>query len=267
MQSPRDRKPAKAWWEPIEVPPGKRLEASLGAMVLKLGHGEGEWWLSTEYRAEISGSNRALIAVRRGLPRSTTECFVHTADDNDITLSPLLADRPVVVRPQRTLHLLGGQKTSLFVSTPVWLRIMVGRSPTLLAERPLQKLSDTWSGPSTLEGEMCYATKTHARQRIQKLPERPDRAITELTVHNRAVTPLSLEKISLPVPLLALYCDADNRLLTQALTLAREADGERASIRIDSGAPDRRKPLAPARQDPSRFGVTRAFHLLFGSQG
>lgn len=64
--------------------------------------------------------------------------------------------------------------------------------------------SDTWFGPTTSEGEPCYASKTVCRLRVEDVPLRPHRCLTKVTLRNRADDSLSLDRLKLPVNALAL---------------------------------------------------------------
>lgn len=264
------KKRAKAiqtWWEPATVAVGHHLDAQIGPLKLQLSHGKDEWALSMTTGPEEDAPQKAQFTTGRGQLESVDERFVHAGDSDQVTLLPLLADRPVVIRPHQPVFLLSGQTITLYLSTPVWLKIMVGEPPVLLKELPALRQSDTWFGPNTREGELCYAGRTQARHDPNELPDRPHRAITPLTIHNKAPSPLQLEKISLPVPMLALYGDPSGNLWSQSVTLTREGQTDLASVRIDSKAPESGQALtrlAEPRQEPGRSGVTRAFGLLFG---
>jgi hypothetical protein len=256
------------WWTPCDVPVGSRLDGTLGSLELNLGHDTDEWLLDCVLVSEEDIQPKARLNVRKGLPETIAERFVHAGQSDRVQLSPMLADRPVVIRPRQPIFLLSEQTVTLYLSTPVWLKIQVGEPAVLLKEFPVQRLSDTWFGPSTREGELCYAGRTHARHNPSELPKRPHRAITPLTIMNKASTPLPLEKFSLPVPMLALYGDVDGLLWTQAVTLTREGQTDLASVQIDSRPPQYGKGLtrlAPPRQESGRSGLVRAFSVLFGA--
>ncbi len=256
-----------SWWEAQEVGSGQRLECRVGSLALTIGRGKDEWTLASSGIAEEDAEAKASFRIVKGLSEEVDERFVHSGHSGQVLLSPRLADRPVVIRPRQPVFLLSGQTITLYLSTPIWLQVQVGDPAVLLKELPVLRLSDTWFGPSTREGELCYAGRTQARHDPAELPDRPHRAITPLTIHNKAASPLPLEKISLPVPLLALYGDQQGKLWTQAVTLTRQEQGEMASIQIDSKASDGGSEwtrLAEPRQDTGRSGMTRAFDLLFG---
>src|SRR5690625_5517561 len=72
-------------------------------------------------------------------------------------------------------------------------------------EIPTKILSDTWFGPNTQMGTLCYASKTYTRSSRQEVTPRPHRAVTPVTVRNQSEELLSIDKLSIPVPHLALY--------------------------------------------------------------
>lgn len=265
----KSRKPQlTAWWDHAEVPLGQQWCVTLGPLVLTLAHAADEWILDSKELSEEEASRKAEYDIGRGVPDGPkVERFVYAGDSNRVSLQPRLADRPVIIRPRQPVSLLSGQQITLYLSTPVWIDILVGDPAVLLKSLPAQRLSDTWFGPNTREGELCYSGRTHARHDPADLPDRPHRAITPLTIHNRADSPLAIEKISLPVPWLALYGDLSGRLWTQAVTLSRDSGNELASVAIDSKEQaDGRSltRLAEPRQTAQRNSMIRAFSAWLG---
>ncbi|PEN12524.1 hypothetical protein CRI94_13435 [Longibacter salinarum] len=165
----------------------------------------------------------------------------HTFRSTPTTLDiqPVSADRSIVVRPEHPLSIPPGEEVTLYLSLPLWIRVVAGT--TALEEVPSHRPSDTWFGPSTQEGELCYATKTAGRLRLTNLPLRPHRSVTPLRIRNDAPDSLPLERIHVPAPYLALYAadgeDAPTHLWTQALTLTRDKGGVITEVRIRTGPP------------------------------
>lgn len=185
-----------------------------------------------------------------------------------VRLTPLLADRSVVLRPEEALVLPSGEEATLFVSTPVWLRL--GLEPVgELLELPSQRLSDTWFGPSTMVGELCYASRSPTYLELSALERQPHQVITPLQLSNGAADPLSFEKVKLPVQYLSVYRAKDGALWSEAVALRREEAGELAAfdIRTNPGsqASGARK-IGPARLSGGRNLVVRAFAKLFRSE-
>ena len=148
-----------------------------------------------------------------------------------------MADRSVVARPNVPLRLLGGEKTRIYVSTPLWFRALTLPSESSLIDVPFWRPSDSWFGPSTREGEMCYAKYTEARMLRELLEQRPHRAITPLSIHNKQTDPLLIERLNLPVPLLSLYHHRDRGLWTEAVNVVREEDDDKVELILDKQAP------------------------------
>ena len=189
----------------------------------------------------------------------------------DVALRPALADRPVVSRPEHPLSVLPDEAVTLYLSTPLWVRIELVESGRRLTEVPSHRMSDTWFGPSTREGTLCYATRTVGRLHLDRLPLRLHRALTPLKVRNTATEPLSLERVQLPAPHLSLYATPDDALWTEAVTMTHREKDVGATVQIRDGPPSdadeaeqMQEPREPSKQNliTSTFS---AFGALFGS--
>lgn len=154
-----------------------------------------------------------------------------------VALEPGLADRPVVSRPEHPLYVPPGETITLYLSTPLWMQVRLPESDRLLQEVPSHRMSDTWFGTSTVEGELCYATRTAGRLRLESLPHRLHRARTPLHIQNTGKDSLLLERVQLPVPHLALFKTPDDVLWTQAVRMRRTEGVQGADITIRNGPP------------------------------
>ncbi|MBT8402063.1 MAG: hypothetical protein KJO98_16425, partial [Rhodothermia bacterium] len=182
-----------------------------------------------------------------------------------LNVEPALADRPVIVRPEEPLFVLVGETVTLFVSTPLWIRISVGTEKTLLTEIASYRPSDSWFGPNTREGEICYASATLGRLNLDDVPMRLHRAITPVTVHNRSGESLSVDRIRIPVEYLSLFQDGEGYLWTEAVRYDKTSGDELATLDIGRGAPrfaDNPALIAVPRERHSRGGLVRAFSSL-----
>ena len=154
-----------------------------------------------------------------------------------VALQPALADRPVVSRPEHPLYVPPGESVTLYLSTALWIRVTLIEPDRILQETPSFRMSDTWFGPSTIEGELCYATRTAGRLQLDNLPRRYHRAVTPLRIKNSAPDALPLERVQIPAPHLALYTTPNDLLWTQGVTMTRAEGREGAGVRIRSGPP------------------------------
>ena len=153
------------------------------------------------------------------------------------------------------------------VGSPVWVRLEVADPPTVLRELPSHRPSDTWFGGNTRVGELCYATETRALLHLENLPVLSRSAVTPVRIRNLAPSPLALERLKLPVPLLALYSDRRGRLWTQGVTLTRTEESDMATLDVRPGPPSEIEDstlMSPARNHQESTLWTRAFSGLLG---
>lgn len=224
----------------------------LDRLTLTLRRSESECWLEYAHARERDGQLSA------GAPQSVR--YLLDTGGLPLRVEPLLADRPVVARPLVPTELLPKERATLLVSTVLWARVAVGEQT--LAELPAARLSDTWFGANTRHGELCYASQTRARLRLDNVHDNAFRAVTPVTISNDGEDNLKLERINVPVPHLTLFCDGQ-RFWTSALNVVREKNLATAKLQIEARPPANAVTVAPPRR-PIRGGVfDRAVDLLF----
>jgi hypothetical protein len=183
-----------------------------------------------------------------------------------LIIAPALADRPVITRPETPLYIPPGEEVIIFVSSPVWVQVSVDDPPVLLQDTPIYRPSDTWFGPSTLEGELCYASRTKGHLKIEDMIFRPHRAVTPILIRNMEEDTLFLERISLPVPLLSIYASVDGNLWTEPVTIKRAGQKDFASFEIKKAPPReavRPKLISLPRRPSNQNILIRAFSAIF----
>jgi hypothetical protein len=270
--APRDPR----WWGAVTLGAGEVARWRAGPSTVEAARRASDWrvWHTTEpdaYAVEAERVRRVGDAVPEGAP---TLRFSFAEAPDTITVRPALADRPVVVRPESSLTVPPGERVVLYVSSPVWMALKLevrrprrrrsGGAPqaVVLAELPTFRPSDTWYGPSTRVGELCYAVRTAARLELGELPLRPHRAVTPVTVDNQAATPLELARVSVPMPYLALHVDRAGRLWSDGVLFTREPD-EDTTVRVAPYVPQGGERLAEPR-NPQNLGqaLSKTFRTL-----
>jgi len=234
VQSDRD-----CWWGDFEIPRDGPLVWMIGPLTLSIESIEFEWILKYRYDALGDEDHDRCLVAAAGAPIEPpfeTERFAGSKG-RSVRIVPALADRPVVSRPEVPFRLLPGESTEMFIGTPLWFRIELPGKGIAIWELPLSRPSDTWFGPSTRVGELCYATRTKARLRERDVPIRPSRAVTQVTLSNAASDAMLLERINLPVPILSAFHKPHDNIWTNAITLERRDDGEMAELKIRPGPP------------------------------
>ncbi len=261
---PQDR----CWWGTTEFLVGGAKRWEIGPMTLWVRRLAQEWWLACERDETLQQRPVTMVDCVdvAWLTHPSLERYVTRHAQERLYMTPMLADRSVVTRPLVPLHLCAGEEATLFVSLPVWILLEAGSQKLLLKELPIQRLSDTWFGSSTLEGELCYASTTHCRQELEEVPQYTYRAITPVRIKNRSKGTLVIERLNLPVHYLAMYGTADNRLWTSGVSLNWE-QGTTVAMQIETKPPVQAKNaelLCKARHVPDTGGVMRAVTSLFG---
>ena len=239
------------WWGTLEVPMGSSRHLQVGPLDLWIGRAVGEWQVShrTDPNAGVDGATPASHSDTPS-PDATARRYALAGDAPTLRITPRTADRPTVIRPVVPLTVLAGQEVHLFCSLALWVELAAG--PLVLATLATQRPSDTWFGPNTREGELCYASSTAARLDSDQLPPATHRAVARITLRNRGDAPMPIERIKLPVTGLPLFVDAHATLWLPALTLVRHGHGDEASLTVDEGPPPDAGDARPMAVDNAR---------------
>jgi hypothetical protein len=224
------------WRNSYELTLDRWFQWNIGPLELFVRAREGEWVFAWINREDPISEAIVLGTPIDTPPDQSAASFVRYAtryERSTLALTARLADRAFVVRPELPLFLRAGEVADLFISTPVWVSCVLGEDKQVaLIEVPSYRASDTWFGRDTCEGELCYATRTHAHTDVKFVVVRPHRASTRITIKNDGRDVLPIERIRVPVPALSLYQDADGRMWTDTLSLVREADETSAAMSI-----------------------------------
>ncbi len=280
------------WWGAIDVPRDGAVRVTAGPTRVWVERRRHDWRVFSDVSPETDdgevGAERPRAVAPEDLPELDPRvrfCFADAPER--LVVSVAQADRPVVVRPATPLSIGPGERVTLFVSTPTWMVLAVERvrrkrpgprgtgeaqsEPQRLTEIPLERPSDTWFGPNTVLGELCYATRTAGYLRLEDVPRRPHLVVTPLTIENKADAPLEFERVQVPVPLLGVYVDTVGALWTNTVQLTRETSGDLAAVRVESGVPisarGASERLTKPRSEAGRGSVVRAFSRLLHMGG
>lgn len=258
------------WWGNYNLSLEDSLLWTIGPFSLQILRREKEW-LIWHLQQNIDEPKEDTWSLKKNACMNNEEgeikryVFSHT--EESLLVMPRLADRPVVVKAIKPLHILAGQQVDMYVSTPLWFSARVHSSGTELQEIPIVRPSDTWFGPSTMKGELCYASTTHGRLYLTDLPLWPHRAISSVKIKNQTNKPLLLTQLSLPTQYLSLFDTEGGGLWTEAITLLNDDDSNLAKVSFTDSPPlphaSARK-IVTARQKKESNMLLYTFSTLFG---
>ncbi len=260
-------KPALPWWGRFHLGIGERGLWHVGP--IRLGVARRKHEVSVDYLQSAEPRDARFFECPTASTVEGTSVvrnrYAFAESPDTVWVRPALADRAVVVYPESPFHVTAGEGITLFCSTPLWIRVEVGASRVTLLETAIERPPDTWIGPSTREGELCYATQTAARLDRAAVPRNPHRALTELRIRNAATEPLRLERVNLAVPYLSLYAHRDGGLWTESVLLERTSSATIGRLEIGRPPhPSEVERITPARMTSEPGGVlVRAFSALF----
>ena len=258
---------SQSWWGTFELPEGEARRWRIGPTTLWVQRLRGEWRVRHERGDDALAAGLEVAAAVDPAELEGSQPPGRFVDDgaSGLRLLPVTADRAIVSRPQSPFHVLPQRDVTLYVSSPLWMLLASEPSGDALCELPIHRPSDTWIGASTREGEVGYASVTHCRLELADVPERPHRAITRVGIRNRSVQPLHVQRLSVPVPYLALHA-GPRGLWTEAIQLTREdREGDLANLEVGGLPPESEasERIASPRRPRQERVLVRAFSALF----
>ncbi|MCP5162039.1 MAG: hypothetical protein H6999_11675 [Hahellaceae bacterium] len=260
-----DNKPAMVWWGKQTLKQNQYFQLDLGGSLFTLQRKPNEWHWYT-FRQELETNLTSIRFLDQFQTTTSPERYAAQSATGDFVLFPKLADRPVVIKTVPPVSILPGEATQIYVSTALWFGLSLGEESRKVKEFQTRVLSDTWMGPNTMQGELCYASQTAARTSLDELQLRPYRAFTPVRISNKGNDLLELKKFSLPAPLLSLFATESGYLWTNSITVARQKDGN-VEINISSGAPaeaGNSELLMEPRVKPDKNALVKTLGVLFG---
>lgn len=123
-----------------------------------------------------------------------------------ITILPAMPDRAIIVRPERPLKILPGQKAIFYVRIPIFVQIIAGDSANnnVLCEIPTIEMSNIWLGDPTA-GELCYSLRSTARRAYSDMQPLEHRVICPVAIRNKGKTQIDIVRFCVQSNHLSIY--------------------------------------------------------------
>ena len=225
---------------------------------------EQEWHvLSVADATNVREASRTFVDRSRK-PASSEWRHYLSRESGPVRPQPVLPDRGIVVKPDRSLTLLAGESAQFFLEIPVWFRMNAGGERQVrVFEEALTVMSNTWFG-DPVTGELCYVLATRLHQGMSSIAPAAWRAVCPMAVTNDSATDLAFERICLHVQNLAVFRGA-GRLWTNSLSALFRGAEQASHIQVSPGAPEFEpglEPAAPARQPAESWDIRRTFSRI-----
>ena len=262
-------KQTSKWWGNFQLEIGQMGFWQIGPSSFSIHRLKQEWRIIYNEGTDTF-SNELVINVPLPSDEDDTATslrrYMFQETHSNLSLTPVLVDRSVVVRPQTPFSIREGQEVTLYLTTPLWVRVEVEGMSFPLHEIPTLRLSDTWFGNDTLSGELCYAGKLAGRLSLEDIHKLPYRVISPLKVRNRSLKPLLIERVKLPLQYLSIYNSKDHLLWTQTVILTKEKD--QTKLKLDKNPLDIEigERISGPRQKLKDNLILRAFGRLRGKK-
>jgi hypothetical protein len=258
------------WWGVLSPPVGSGMCWQIGPLTFVVRRSEQEWQIchrSSIWPDDTPSSWTLSEEGDSACDEGKIERHVFSHTNEELLIEPLLADRSVVIKSAVPILIPAGEQVSFYVSTPLWVRARLQQRHHTLLDVAATRLSDTWFGPSTMEGELCYATTTSGRLHLDDLPVRVHRAITPVRIHNTGIQPLKLEKLNLPVPFLSLFDTGTHGLWTEEIALHHDERKELDQVVVGVQPPSPyhlAQRVSSSRKVADKSILDKTFGALFG---
>ncbi len=256
-------------WTQHEIGVGEGACFQLGQLCLWARRSAHDWslaWQHLEQPAQVAMTVRPWPTDEPPGDSAQLRSFAFPHSQGPLVVSPMLADRPVIVRPQHEITVAPKALVQLYLTTALWVDLRAEGGVEPLMELPSVLPKPTWFGPSTLEGELCYAGRLPLRHHGADLVGLSHRAITPLLIRNRSSEPLQVQRFRVPVPRLSLFQAKDGGFWTSRVSVLRREGGEHVDVEVLPRAPDEAgdaRLVAAARSRGADNVVSRALGSVF----
>ena len=226
-------------WRPRQIKPGECLEAQLGPLQLWLRKCGDEIHIATqrkEYAENLTEAGGFRVVSEQEPTGLDWGRWVCGDECREVLLTPVMPDRPVVVRPELPVKIPSGGKALFFVGIPIWIRISaLNGKESRLCEEPSIDLSNIWFG-DPMSGYLCYSLRSRARREIADTQAQPHRAVCPVTIRNASAEQVNVERFCVHVAHLGVY-PGTSRLWTNGVQIAFKGEAEVSQLEYSETPP------------------------------
>lgn len=244
------------FWGEFDINSGDIAKRELGPLRVWFKRTYNEIWIATQYKVidAFSDDTQNLTWIR----------WIVGEKDFHLKLSPVVADKPIIICPEYSFKILKKAEARVFTRIPLWVRIaLISSSEQILVEIPTIVLSKTWFGDPT-SGELCYWSTTVARREIKENYFKDFMAICTLNIHNQSESDLQVEKICYRVERLTLF-EKDDHIWTDESEITYRGNEQHSDVVMTGILPMEArggKKIGNPRSPVRKSIATRTFEIL-----
>lgn len=249
-------------WKTYPIKAGDSpLHLSLGSLNVWIKKRDEEYWIAHKYIDTEQSDSPPEEGESEELEWSR---WSHKSTDEDIKISPMFQDRPVVVGSEFPLKVAPNSKIQIFTRVPVWMQISLAKTDYVLTEIPSVKLSRTWFGTRE-EGELCYWLTSKARRSLADVEDKPHVINCPIWITNKSSEDLDFEKFCFRVERLGVFRTKEE-LWADETKIIFHGNELNSDITMTGKLPanfGKAEQLSKPRNPQSKSLATRTFKLLF----
>lgn len=229
-------------WNPVEIATGECVSWKLGKLALWLERYEQEWHVLPRYE-EIEPEREPAFACddKSGKPISCDWKHYLLKGGGRAVPVPAMMDRPLIVRPDRGLVLMPGERALFFIAIPVWFRLLIGKTDgagdgRMLFEFPVIPMPSAWFG-DPISGELCYFSESRLYHEFNQIPFSAFHAVCPLWIGNESEKQLEFDRICIHTEFLGIY-RGPVRLWTNEVSVVFRGSDHATQIQPSKDAPN-----------------------------
>ncbi|GAB3054026.1 hypothetical protein GCM10027155_20480 [Acinetobacter apis] len=240
----KETSPNIKWWGEYLFELDQSRTWKFGSLILQITRHAQEWRVEFHrplVQHDYEQSWREILDPDYVLPEPKhVERYMFRKTQNQFQLMPRLADHSVVIHPIEPIYIPAGQKGLLYISTPLWVVGFAEGHEDPLFDIPVIQPKETWFGPDTKKGELCYSTKVNGRTELEKLEPKAFRAVTPIVFHNTSHEQLRFDRMNVPIVALPLFFSEEtNRLWTSHIKVIHDSSDRPSRVKIENRTPPR----------------------------
>ncbi|MDO6592501.1 hypothetical protein [Neptuniibacter sp. 1_MG-2023] len=243
---------------------------ALGDLTLFLQQNGNELLTAVNYQSRDKPALREALRKIDDLPQEVKvgERLYSGPEEESVYIELQLADKPYQVNADTPIKLGPKGRVVLYVSTSLWVQLKTIDTQKVMTEYPAVIPRMSWVGSSSIEGALCYSTKTAAPSELSQVSRKEHRAITALEIVNDSShSPLTIQRLSLPLNMLSLFYSESAGFWTESIRFRMDAETGETVIVTSQKPPDELggcEKISTARDSKQSSRLRTAMKLIMG---